>query len=41
MNFARRTSWTSIMRLAGVDLEWPPVKLARQVALCGVRLLSL
>jgi len=29
---------TETMRLAGVELEWPPVKVARQVALCGMRL---
>lgn len=29
---------TETIRLAGVELEWPPVKVTRQVALCGVKL---
>jgi len=29
---------TETMRRIGVDLEWPPEKVARQVALCGVEI---
>ena len=35
---AMEVNVTMTIRLAGVELERPPVKVARQVALCGVRL---
>lgn len=35
---AQGVNITETMRLAGVDLKWPPVKVSRQVPLCGVRL---